>query len=51
MNKRHWTSRTVFLGSSRLKCLGNQYDFDDNEIGWIGEPITVEGKREAGYIQ
>jgi hypothetical protein len=28
--------------------VGYQLNFKDEEVAWIGEPFTEEGKREAG---
>ena len=29
-------------------AVGHEYDFDDSQLDWIGQPFTEEGKREAG---
>ena len=31
-----------------VEPVGYQYNFNDEEVEWIGEPFTEEGKREAG---
>lgn len=35
-------------GEWKMEPIGNQYNFDDKDIAWIGQPITAEGKKEAG---
>jgi hypothetical protein len=30
--------------------VGHQYNFDDKDIEWMGQPFTEEGKREAGLL-
>ena len=33
-----------------VESVGHQYDFDDEDLEWIGQPFTEEGKREAGLL-
>jgi predicted amidohydrolase YtcJ len=48
--------RIVTLNSSladewRMPPVGNQYNFADKDIEWIGKPQTAEGKKEAGLTE
>jgi hypothetical protein len=45
--------RTMALNASLatewgVEPVGNQFNFDDAQLEWIGKPITEDGKREAG---
>ena len=31
-----------------MEPVGYQLNFEDEEVAWIGEPFTEEGKKEAG---
>ena len=33
-----------------VEPVGYQYSFEDEEVAWIGEPFTEEGRREAGLM-
>jgi predicted amidohydrolase YtcJ len=33
-----------------VEPVGHQYNFDDNQLEWIGKPFTEDGKREAGLM-
>ncbi len=33
-----------------VEAVGHEYNFDDSQLDWIGQPFTDEGKREAGLL-
>ena len=33
-----------------VEPVGHQYNFDDNQLEWIGKAFTDEGKKEAGLL-
>jgi hypothetical protein len=31
-----------------MEPVGNQFNFDDKQLEWIGKPVTAAGKAAAG---